>query len=206
MRPRAATTAVLAAAVLLAVAGCNGGTGKGTAAARVTNPGPSASSTPAGTTPPAATPTPVALPYLNGVYRVVIDVTTSNTEKQPAGTRKTRTWKFSGGCATSSCDVTLLREAGWYNANGTGTTKTFLSTATRTATGYHGVEHRPQQCPLTKTRAITGPEQATFDYTIQIVTHKGARPSFTGTAKNTAPAQGGCRNVVQTMVFTGTPA
>ena len=217
MASRKTATRLLAAGLLIAVAGCSGSGNKGRAStvlpsnsateAPTATSGPTSSSAATPSTPGTTPTSGVALPYLNGSYRVVVVVKTSNTEKQPAGTRKVRTWKFSGGCASASCGVTLLREVGWTNANGTSTTKYFKSIANRTSTGYRGTEHKPQQCTLPSGRTNTGPEQATLNYTIQIIAGQGgARPSFRGTATNTAPAQGGCRAVTQTLTFTGMPA
>jgi hypothetical protein len=135
----------------------------------------------------------------------VVVVTQSNTEKQPAGTRVTRTWKFTPLCPEPTCGVTLSREVGWATASGQTTTKYFTSTANRTSNGYRGVEHKPQQCTLASGKVVTGPEQATLTYTIVVKARPGSRPTFSGTATNTAPAQGGCRAVSQTLSFNGSP-
>ena len=148
----------------------------------------------------------MAGPELSGRYTVVVTVTRSNTEKQPAGTKVTRTWTFTPLCAGPSCGATLARQAGWSLSGGRSTTRVFTSTANRTATGYRGIEHKPQQCPLPSGRVVTGPEQATLTYTIVAMAKAGGRPTFKGTATNTAPAQGGCRAVSQTFSFVGTPA
>ena len=195
-------TAIAVAAAALTSA-CGGGSSP--ASAKVVNPG--ASSTTSATSTPSATPTPttVALPVLSGAYKVVVIVTQSNTEKQPAGTKVTRTWKFTPLCPDPTCGVTLSREVGWATSGGS-TTKYFSSTANRTSNGYKGVEHKPQQCPLPSGKVVTGPEQATLTYTIVVKARPGARPTFSGTATNSAPAEGGCRAVIQTLSFSGVPA
>lgn len=191
-----ASTLVSLAAV---TAGCGGG---GSPAAKVPD---SKQSTPAVTsTKPVGTV--VAGPPLSGRYKVVVVVTTSNTAHQAAGTKVTRTWTFTPLCAEATCGATLAREIGWSTPTGGATTKTFTSTAKRTATGYEGVERRPQQCTASPGRVVTGPEEATLIYRIYVTAKNGARPTFEGSATNTAPAQGGCRAVGQSFRFTGTPA
>jgi hypothetical protein len=193
---------VLFAAVLSA---CGGSSGQPKSAPAPTDSQTtSATTAPTQTAQPKPTPTVAALPALTGKYRVTVVVVTSNTERQPAGGRFVRTWTFTPLCTGPSCGVTLAREVGWSNPSGSSTTRVFSSTATRTSSGYHGIEHKPQQCQQQSGRVVTGPEQATLNYIIQ-VRPGGTRPSFKGTATNTAPAQGGCRGVTQTFSFTGTP-
>ncbi|MDQ1687525.1 MAG: hypothetical protein QOK42_500 [Frankiaceae bacterium] len=203
-------TRILLLTLSVAVLAACSGSGSGSQAK--TAPGPTETQTTAPTTAPTQTaqpkptPTVVAGPALIGKYRVTVVVVTSNTERQPAGGRFVRTWTFTPLCPGPTCGVTLAREVGWSNPNGSSTTRVFRSAATRTSSGYHGIEHKPQQCQLQSGRVVTGPEQATLNYTIQVLKGPGTRPSFKGTATNTAPAQGGCRAVTQTFSFTGKPA
>jgi hypothetical protein len=185
----------LSAALLTA---CSGGSSGGSA-----GPDKAGTSTPT----VAPSPTPVALPALTGSYRVDLLVVKSDTKQQAAGSRVTRTWKFTPLCADPTCGVTLSRQAGWYSPNGTAGTRYFPSTATRIGDRYQGVEKRLTQCREPNGTVVTGKVQGTFTYTIDIVASTtGSRPTFTGTTTVVGSQAGTCKGLHQTFTFTGTPA
>ena len=187
------------AACLAALTGCSSGSNGA-------RPKDSAQSESPNAVTPSPSPTAAALPVLSGTYKAVGVVKTSDTKNQPAGTNLNRTWRFTPLCADPTCDVKLEREAAYYSADGKPGTKFFPSTATRTATGYRGVERKPVQCIDEKGHVTTGPGQSTFTYTITVTANPNGRPTFTATSSTSAPAAAGCPALHQTATYTGTPA